>query len=152
MFYKLSQIQNTNKSVQLVSSKQAPFIISAIMEIFGSEGETPYQRFKSELDLIIKRHDRKDLATSLINEWLRQGWIRESEDVIYSTETFNLAKNFYLASLDPVVDTNASRLTFFSNMVEEFSFNLTADPEYKSHLLKKILNKNNKKFRILKMV
>lgn len=102
MFYKLSQIQNTNKSVQLVSSKQAPFIISAIMEIFGSEGETPYQRFKSELDLIIKRHDRKDLATSLINEWLRQGWIRESEDVIYSTETFNLAKNFYLASLDPV--------------------------------------------------
>ena len=47
MFYKLSQIQNTNKSIQLVSSKQAPFIISAIMEIFGSEGETPYQRFKS---------------------------------------------------------------------------------------------------------
>lgn len=150
MFYKLTQIQNTNKSIQLVSSKQAPFIISAIMEIFGSEGETPYQRFKSELDLIIKRHDRKDLATSLINEWLRQGWIRESEDVIYSTETFNLAKNFYLASLNPVVDTNASRLTFFANMVEEFSFNLTADPEVQIKSLEEDIKQKQKQIQDIK--
>lgn len=68
MLNKLIQIQASNSALRLVSAKQAPFIISSIMSIFGSETETGYSRFKSELELLLKQQQRNELATSLINE------------------------------------------------------------------------------------
>lgn len=150
MLNKLIQIQASNSALRLVSAKQAPFIISSIMSIFGSETETGYSRFKSELELLLKQQQRNELATSLINEWLRQGWIRESNDTIFITESFNSAKNFYLSSLDQVVDTNASRFTLFSNMVDEFAFNLTSDPNEQIRALEEDIKKKQAKIQEIK--
>jgi len=126
---------------RLLRADNAPYILAFIAELFAEESEVPYGRARLLLDEEIKRS--RDLgiwstetsAGSYLNQWIRNGWLREMDDLLTKTDASEIAMRFCKGLDERGAGTTASHLRIVQEAVRDLAVATSEDVDERVRLL-----------------
>ncbi len=124
---KYRRLFDESASWKLLRADNSPYILAFISDLFSEEHEVPYGRARILLDAEIKRS--RDLgiwatetnAGTYLNLWIRNGWLREMDDMLTKTDASETALRFCLGLDERTSGTTASHLRIVQEAVRDLS-------------------------------
>lgn len=128
---------------RLLRAENAPYILAFMLDIFADEREVDFDRAKLLLNRFIEySRDNGDwqtnkTASQYLNEWTKEGWLREMDNRLTLTDASDLVLRFCKQFDDRISSTTASHLRIVQNAVRDLSLALSDDKTSKIQALKK---------------
>lgn len=128
---------------KLLRTKNSPYILAFMLDVFGEEREVDFEQAKLLLDGFIEygRENgnwQTDKTTSqYLNEWTKEGWLREMDNRLTLTDASDMVLRFCRQFDERISATTASHLRKVQNEIKEFSIALSDDMASKIQELKK---------------
>ena len=138
---KYRRLFSEHSAWRLLRVDNAPYILAFIAELFADESEVPYGRARLLLDEEIKRS--RDLgiwstetsAGSYLNQWIRNGWLREMDDLLTKTDASEIAMRFCQGLDERSAGTTASHLRIVQEAVRDLAVATSEDVGERVRLL-----------------
>lgn len=124
---KYRRLHNENAAWKLLRAENAPYILAFIADLFSEESEIPYGRARVILDEAIERSRELGLwstetnANTYLNQWIRNGWLREMDDLLTKTDASETALRFCLGMDERTSGMTASHLRIVQEAVRDFA-------------------------------
>ncbi len=112
---------------KLLRTDNAPYILAFIADLFVDESEIPYGNARVVLDAEIKRSRELGIWTtetsagSYLNQWIRNGWLRELDDMLTKTDASEIALRFCKGLNERGAGTTASHLRIVQEAVRDLA-------------------------------
>lgn len=130
-----------NRAWNLLRTDNAPYILAFIEDIFQEGNEISYGQAQLLLDNEIERSremgiwDTNTAASSYLNQWIRQGWLREMDDLLTKTDAAEIALRFVRNLDERATNTTASHLRIVQEAVRDFVVALSSNVDDRIALL-----------------
>lgn len=124
---KYSRLFEENAAWRLLKADNAPYILAFIAEIFSDESEVPYGRARILLDAEITRCRELGIwvtetsASTYLNQWIKNGWLREMDDSLTKTDASEIALRFCRGLDERSSGTTASHLRIVQEAVRDLA-------------------------------
>lgn len=146
MNFQISQAQyrrffDEHRAWVLLRADNAPYIFAFIEFIFANYSEVTYGQARQLLDAeLVQSRDLGIWDTNIpayvyLNQWIQQGYLRELNDQLSTTDAFESALRFVKGLNERGAGTTASHLRIVQDAVRDFVVALSAKPEDKLDLL-----------------
>lgn len=135
---KYRRLYEENKVWKLLRATTAPLILSFIEQVFSSgQNEISYSQARILLDAELeKNHWYADTPAAIyINQWVKDGWLREMDNKLTKTDTCEIALRFCQSFDERNINTSASHLRIVQEAVRELVIALNENPEERIALL-----------------
>lgn len=135
---KYRRLYEENKVWKLLRATTAPLILAFIEQIFSSgQNEISYSQARILLDAELeKNHWYADTPAAIyINQWVKDGWLREMDNKLTKTDTCEIALRFCQSFDERNINTSASHLRIVQEAVRELVIALNENPEERIALL-----------------
>ncbi len=126
---------------RLLRADNAPYILAFIAELFAEEGEVPYGRARVLLDAELERSRELGIwstetsAAAYLNQWIKQGWLREMDDMLTKTDASEVALRFCKGLDERNAGTTASHLRIVQEAVRDLAVAISPDVNERVALL-----------------
>lgn len=135
---KYRRLYEENKVWKLLRATTAPLILAFIEQVFSSgQNEISYSQARILLDAELeKNHWYADTPAAIyINQWVKDGWLREMDNKLTKTDTCEIALRFCQSFDERNINTSASHLRIVQEAVRELVIALNENPEERIALL-----------------
>ena len=135
---KYRRLYKENKVWKLLRATTAPLILAFIEQVFSSgQNEISYSQARILLDAELeKNHWYADTPAAIyINQWVKDGWLREMDNKLTKTDTCEIALRFCQSFDERNINTSASHLRIVQEAVRELVIALNENPEERIALL-----------------
>jgi len=135
---KYRRLYEENKVWKLLRATTAPLILAFIEHVFSSgQNEISYSQACILLDAELeKNHWYADTPAAIyINQWVKDGWLREMDNKLTKTDTCEIALRFCQSFDERNINTSASHLRIVQEAVRELVIALNENPEERIALL-----------------
>ena len=135
---KYRRLYEENKVWKLLRATTAPLILAFIEQVFSSgQNELSYSQARILLDAELeKNHWYADTPAAIyINQWVKDGWLREMDNKLTKTDTCEIALRFCQSFDERNINTSASHLRIVQEAVRELVIALNENPEERIALL-----------------
>ncbi|MDO4433211.1 MAG: DUF3375 domain-containing protein [Alysiella sp.] len=129
------RLSEENAAWQLLQARRAPTILAFLASIFAEQNEIAYGQARLLLDGEIARNRESGFweegetpASTYLNEWIKQGWLRELDDQLMPTDAAQIALCFVRRLDERVATTTASRLRLVQDAVRDFVARFGGNP------------------------
>ena len=122
---KYHRLFSENAAWRLLRADTAPYVLAFIADLFSEESEIPYGRARVMLDTEITRSRElghwptESSAATYLNQWIRNGWLREMDDSLTKTDASEIALRFCKGLDERNSGTTASRLRLVQESVRD---------------------------------
>lgn len=126
---------------RLLRVDNAPYILAFIADLFSEESEVPYSRARVLLDTEIERSRELGIwptetaAVSYLNQWIKNGWLREMDDSLTKTDASEIALRFCKGLDERNSGTTASHLRIVQEAVRDLAVAISPNIDEKVTLL-----------------
>lgn len=128
----------------LLRADNGPYIFAFIETLFSDNAEVTYGQARQLLDAeLVQSRDlgvweSNTPATTYLNQWIQQGYLRELNDQLSTTDAFQSALRFVKALDERSAGTTASHLRIVQEAVRDCVVAFSTEPEDKlAHLQQK---------------
>jgi len=124
---KYRRLFQDSHSWKLLRANNAPIILAFIADLFADETEIPFGRARIALDLELEKcreqgiWETESSASSYLNQWIQNGWLREMDDLLTKTDASEIALRFCQNLDQRETGTTASHLRIVQQAVSEFA-------------------------------
>ena len=122
-----SRLSEENAAWRLLRARRSPTILALLSTIFAEQNEISYGQARLLLDTEIARNRESGFweeastpASTYLNEWIKEGWLRELDDQLMPTDAADIALRFVRQLEERNVGTTASRLRLVQDAVRDF--------------------------------
>lgn len=129
------RLSEENVAWQLLQARRAPTILAFLASIFAEQNEISYGQARLLLDGEIARNrelgfweEGETPASTYLNEWIKQGWLRELDDQLMPTDAAQIALRFVRQLDERAAATTASRLRLVQDAVRDFVARFGGNP------------------------
>lgn len=101
---------------QLLKTKNAPYILAFMSNVFANERDVDFDKAKLLLDSFIEQGreygdwDSQKTASQYLNEWTKEGWLREMDNRLTLTNASDSVLRFCRQFDERIATTTASHL------------------------------------------
>ncbi|WP_439328484.1 DUF3375 domain-containing protein [Lonepinella sp. BR2357] len=137
--YKIAQQES--RAWALLRADNAPYILAFLDAIFADYNEISYGEARLLLDSVLERSrelgtwETQNNATTYLNQWIRQGWLREMDDLLTKTDSAETALRFCRNLHQRASNTTASHLRIVQEAVRELVVALSDNSDDRIALL-----------------
>ncbi len=116
-----------NAAWRMLRVDNVPYIMAFIADLFAEESEIPYGRARIMLDTEIERSRELGIwptettAATYLNQWIRNGWLREMDDMLTKTDASEIALRFCKGLDERNSGTTASHLRIVQEAVRDLA-------------------------------
>lgn len=121
------RLSEENAAWRLLCARRAPTILAFLGAIFAEQNEISYGQARLLLDTEIARNrelgfwdEAATPASTYLNEWIKEGWLRELNDHLMPTDAAEIALRFVRKLEERRAGTTASRLRLVQDAVRDF--------------------------------
>lgn len=121
------RLSEENAAWRLLQARRAPTILAFLASLFAEQNEISYGQARLLLDGEIVRNresgfweEGETAASTYLNEWIKQGWLRELDDQLMPTDAAQIALRFVRQLDERAATTTASRLRLVQDAVRDF--------------------------------
>lgn len=135
---KYTRLCEENKVWKLLRATTAPFILAFIEQLFSTgQNEIPYSQARVLLEAELEKNqwESETPANNYINQWIKDGWLREMDNKLTKTDTCEIALRFCQGLEERSINTSASHLRIVQEAVRELVIALNENPEERIALL-----------------
>lgn len=135
---KYRRLYKENKVWKLLRATTAPLILAFIEQVFSSgQNEISYSQARILLDAELEKEQwyADTPAAIYINQWVKDGWLREMDNKLTKTDTCEIALRFCQSFDERNINTSASHLRIVQEAVRELVIALNENPEERIALL-----------------
>lgn len=135
---KYKRLYDENIVWKLLRAKNSPLIFAFIERLFSDgQNEVPYNQARILLDAELTNNlwEADTTAATYINQWVRDGWLREMDNNISKTDACEIALRFCHGLDERSMGTSASHLRIVQEAVKELVIALSTNPDDKINLL-----------------
>jgi len=138
---KYRRIFSENAAWRLLRGDNAPYILAFIADLFSEESEIPYGRARIMLDAEIERSRELGIwstetsAATYLNQWIRNGWLREMDDFLTKTDASEIALRFCKGLDERNSGTTASHLRIVQEAVRDLAVAISPNVDERVTLL-----------------
>ena len=135
---KYRRLYEENKVWKLLRATTAPLILAFIEQVFSSgQNEISYSQARILLDAELEKEQwyADTPAAIYINQWVKDGWLREMDNKLTKTDTCEIALRFCQSFDERNINTSASHLRIVQEAVRELVIALNENPEERIALL-----------------
>jgi hypothetical protein len=124
---KYQRLFNENAAWKMLRADNAPYILAFIADLFAEESEIPYGRARIMLDAEIEKSRELGIwvtetpAATYLNQWIRNGWLREMDDMLTKTDASETALRFCKGLDERHAGTTASHLRIVQEAVRDLA-------------------------------
>lgn len=138
---KYSRLYSESAAWRLLRADNSPYILAFLESLFAEDNEVPYSRAKIMLEAEIEQS--RDLgiwvtetpAITYINQWIKNGWLREMDNALTKTDASELALRFSNGLEDRGAGTTASHLRIVQEAVRDLAVAISPNTQEKIRLL-----------------
>ena len=126
---------------KLLKVDNAPYILAFIADLFSEESEVPYGRARILLDAEIERSRELGIwptetsAATYLNQWIKNGWLREMDDSLTKTDASEIALRFCKGLDERNSGTTASHLRIVQEAVRDLAVAISPNVDERVTLL-----------------
>ena len=138
------QIAKGHPAWKLLRARHAPTVLAFIAAAFAEKNELPYGQARLLLEDGITRNretgfwdEGETPAATYLNEWIKEGWLREMDDVLMPTDAADQALRFVRSLQERQRGTTASRLRLVQEAVRDFAAAVDDDTERRIAVLQR---------------
>lgn len=138
---KYKRIYAEHATWKLLRTDNAPYILAFIQSLFQEENEIEFGRAKIMLDEELKYSREMGIwvtetsAGTYLNQWIKQGWLREMDDLITKTDASETALRFCKGLDERSANTTASHLRIVQEAVRDLAVALSPNVDERIDLL-----------------
>jgi hypothetical protein len=127
---------------KLLRADNAPYILAFLSGLFSENSEVPFSQARILLDDELIRFRELDIwktetsAGTYLNKWIKEGWLREMDDVLTKTDASEIAIRFAQGLDEHNSGTTASHLKIVQDAVRDFSVEINSNINERIALLK----------------
>lgn len=135
---KYKRLYDENMAWKLLRAKNSPLIFAFIVQLFSDgQNEVPYSQARILLDAELTNNnwEADTTAATYINQWVRDGWLREMDNNVTKTDACEIALRFCNGLEERGMGTSASHLRIVQEAVKELVIALSTNPDDKIDLL-----------------
>ena len=138
---KYKRLFTENAAWKLLSAGNAPYILAFIADLFSNESEVPYGRARVMLSSEIERcrelgiWSTETSAGTYLNQWIRNGWLREMDDSLTKTDASEMALRFCKGLDERSAGTTASHLRIVQEAVRDLAVAISPNVDERISLL-----------------
>ncbi|OYQ80559.1 hypothetical protein B9T19_04755 [Ignatzschineria sp. F8392] len=127
---------------KLLRADNAPYILAFISALFSEDKEIPYTQARLKLDHYIKEGLQQNFwnageqsASDYLRAWIYEGWLRESNDHLLTTDASEIALRFVYSLQERRLGTTASHFRIVQEAVRDLTITLTQNVKERIALL-----------------
>ena len=138
---KYRRLFTENAAWRLLRADNAPYVLAFIADLFSEESEIPYGRARIMLDAEIERSRELGFwstevsAATYLNQWIRNGWLREMDDSLTKTDASEIALRFCKGLDERNSGTTASHLRIVQEAVRDLAVAISPNVDERVTLL-----------------
>lgn len=138
---KYRRLFNESAAWKLLRIDNAPYVLAFINDLFLEENEIPYGRARIILDAEIERSRELGIwqteinAGTYLNQWIRNGWLREMDDLLTKTDASEIAMRFCMGLDEHRSGTTASHLRIVQEAVRDLAVAINPNTDERVLLL-----------------
>ncbi|PHM28527.1 DUF3375 domain-containing protein [Xenorhabdus budapestensis] len=139
---KYSRLFRDNVAWKLLRADNAPYILAFLSDLFSENSEAPFSQARILLDEELIRFRELDIwktetsAGTYLNKWIKEGWLREMNDVLTKTDASEIAIRFVQGLDEHNSGTTASHLRIVQDAVRDFAVAINSNVNERITLLK----------------
>ncbi|PID58752.1 MAG: hypothetical protein CR957_00075 [Gammaproteobacteria bacterium] len=138
---KFQRLYDESPAWRLLRADNAPFILAFIVNIFSDSNEVPYSQARILLEEELSESRAQGIwqtetpAGTYLNQWIRQGWLREMDDKLSKTDAVETVIRFTRGFEERPVGTSASHLRIVQDAVRDFSVAISESVDERLEIL-----------------
>ncbi|WP_239325177.1 DUF3375 domain-containing protein [Snodgrassella gandavensis] len=135
---KYNRFYNESKVWKLLRATTAPLILAFIEQLFSpGQNEVSYSQARVLLDAELEDNlwEADTSASTYINQWIKDGWLREMDNKLTKTDACEIALRFCQGFDERNINISASHLRIVQEAVRELVIALSENPEERIALL-----------------
>ncbi|SET50985.1 DUF3375 domain-containing protein [Thorsellia anophelis] len=138
---KYKRLYSEHAAWKLLKTDNAPYILAFIASLFQEESEIEYGKAKIILDEELKLSRELGIwstetsAGTYLNQWIRQGWLREMDDTLTKTDASEIALRFCKGLDERGSSTTASHLRIVQEAVRDLALAMNPSIDQRVELL-----------------
>ncbi|MCO6508179.1 MAG: DUF3375 domain-containing protein [Snodgrassella sp.] len=135
---KYNRYYTESKVWKLLRATTAPLILAFIEQLFSTgQNEVPYSQARVLLEAELENNlwEADTPASTYINQWIKDGWLREMDNKLTKTDACEIALRFCQGFDERSINTSASHLRIVQEAVRELVIALNENPEERIALL-----------------
>lgn len=138
---KYKRLLSEHRAWSLLRADNAPYILAFIESLFSDENEVEYGQARLLLEAEIERSrelgiwETETNANTYLNQWIRQGWLREMDNQLTKTDAVQTALRFARQLEERATGTTASHLRIVQDAVRDFVVALSSNTDDRLALL-----------------
>ncbi|MDP0561238.1 MAG: DUF3375 domain-containing protein [Candidatus Endonucleobacter sp. (ex Gigantidas childressi)] len=138
---KYRRLFTDNAAWRLLKADNAPYFLAFIADLFSKESEILYGQARIRLDAEIERSRELGFwstevsAANYLNQWIRNGWLREMDDLLSKTDASEVALRFCKGLDERNSGTTASHLRIVQEAVRDLAVAISPNVDERVTLL-----------------
>lgn len=135
------RLAEDNATWKLLKATNANFILAFIKNLFTDENELSFGRARVVLDSELQHcrelgiWETETNASTYLNHWIKEGWLREMDDLLTKTDASDKAIRFCSGLDQRSVGTTASHLRIVQEAVRDFAVAISQNKKERLDLL-----------------